>query len=303
VDHRAVAPLPLGLVERSIGRAEQRAGGRTVLREGGDTEAHRERHGLAAELRAHLGAQPLGDGLGVGGRCRRQQQRELLAADPRNGVDRPRPAVEQARDAAEGLVAGGVSAAIIDLLEVVEVADHDRQRRGRTLRAGELELEHLAEGAPVEQAGQGITLRLLLEPADERRDAGPGDQHQRGACRQGADRYQPPQHVILDRDERIGDGDGPKLEERRSPGEEVEGVERDPDVEKPIRARARAGEVDGERDEHRAHGERQLQCGGRHPATAGCQCPGDQISAEDQAQDPELVHLRGMRKQEAKQPE
>ena len=63
-------------------------------------------------------------GLGIGVR---QQQGELVTADPEWSVDRAQGARQQRAEAAQRLVAGGVAGAVVDLLELVEVDEHERR--------------------------------------------------------------------------------------------------------------------------------------------------------------------------------
>ena len=67
---------------------------------------------------------------------------------------------EQSRDADQDLVAGGVSEAVVDCLEVVDVEYREAQLTGSPL-VGE-PLERPREVAPVVYAGQRIPLGLLL---------------------------------------------------------------------------------------------------------------------------------------------
>ena len=58
-------------------------------------------------------------------------ERELLAAHARGGIDRPLAAFEQPRDADEHGIADVMAGTVVDLLEMVEVADHHGQTRPR----------------------------------------------------------------------------------------------------------------------------------------------------------------------------
>ena len=71
-----------------------------------------------------------------------------------------------------------VAEAIVDALEVVEVGEHDGQRRPEHLRPLELDLERLDEAAPVDEGGQFVRGRLpahfVMEPRVLERDPGLG---------------------------------------------------------------------------------------------------------------------------------
>ena len=89
--------------------------------------------------------------------------RELLAADPADGVGRAHGREEDRRDLREHVVARRVAVDVVDALEVVEVEHHERDRR----LFGRREEEHLAqplvERAVVPEARQRVGLRLALE--------------------------------------------------------------------------------------------------------------------------------------------
>ena len=57
-----------------------------------------------------------------------QQERELVAADAEHAVAAARALGQHRRDLPQRLVAGGVPVAVVQLLEPVEVADHQRER-------------------------------------------------------------------------------------------------------------------------------------------------------------------------------
>ena len=56
----------------------------------------------------------------------------------------------------EDLVAGAVAVAVVDDLEVVEVADDHRHRRALRSARAQLDVEALLEAAAVEQAGERV---------------------------------------------------------------------------------------------------------------------------------------------------
>src|SRR5215216_804184 len=53
--------------------------------------------------------------------------------------------------------------AVVDALEVVEVREHERQRRAEPERAGKLAGERLLRGAPVREPGECVDQGLSLE--------------------------------------------------------------------------------------------------------------------------------------------
>ena len=74
---------------------------------------------------------------------------------------------------------------VIDLLEVVEVGEHERERRAEALGARDLGRERLFALTPVCDAGEPVDERLSLDDAAQprvlERDRGMGGQ---GACGQ-----------------------------------------------------------------------------------------------------------------------
>ena len=100
--------------------------------------------------------------LGVG-----QEQRELLAADPRDRVDAAAGRRRDFSEAPQREVAGRVAEAVVQVLEVVEVADEDRERARAAQSALCLDLHQLLEAAPVQEAGERVCARGVREPRDQ----------------------------------------------------------------------------------------------------------------------------------------
>ena len=89
-----------------------------------------------------------------------RDQRELVAAVARLEVVRARRALQRVTDPAQHLVADEMSVLVVDLLEAVEVDQHERERRARrALRPFDLAREAIVEGTVVEAAGQRIRAR------------------------------------------------------------------------------------------------------------------------------------------------
>ena len=93
-------------------------------------------------------AEPSDEGrrLLLGARADREDD-ELVAADPGDGVARPDDGLEPTRDALQHLVARVVPADVVDLLEAVEVDDHQRERVRRAPRALQRLLDPVVEQA------------------------------------------------------------------------------------------------------------------------------------------------------------
>ena len=84
---------------------------------------------LDGERPAEHGADSLGhpDRLGLSGNVLADED-ELVAAEPRHRVTPAKRAAKPGREGSEQRIAGLVAKAVVDPLEVVEVAEQDRQR-------------------------------------------------------------------------------------------------------------------------------------------------------------------------------
>ena len=133
----------------------------------GDAEArgHIEARAVGGDERA------LGEGrphalrdLGRSGRVGpRQDQAELLAAPARGEIDLASRRAEHVGELAQGEVADRVAEPVVHALEVVEVGDHEGERRTEAERARQLAGERLLGGAAVGQPGEPVDERLALE--------------------------------------------------------------------------------------------------------------------------------------------
>ena len=155
VDAHAVLALALCPVERDVGDADELGALDAVLRE--RRHAGREADGAAV---LGLGAAEVADELVADAPCRLlavagEHECELIAAQP----ERLTRVAQPGRDLREHLVARRVAVAVVDLLEVVEVEQHDRQRQARLLGAFELRLQLLLEVPMVAEPGERVGLR------------------------------------------------------------------------------------------------------------------------------------------------
>ena len=116
-------------------------------------------------------AQALGHDEGAALVGLREQQRELLAADPRGQVDAPLPLERVLRDRLEGGVSRRVAVALVDRAEAVDVPDDHGDRPAGARGALELQLEQLLEGAPVQKAGQRVGAVRIGDPPAQVGDA------------------------------------------------------------------------------------------------------------------------------------
>jgi hypothetical protein len=86
--------------------------------------------------------------------------RELVATDPKGTVGASQVHRDLRGGVAKDPVARGVTADVIDLLEVVEVDDGQRERHGVARGHRPLSLDLLLEPSMVAKPGQRVTERL-----------------------------------------------------------------------------------------------------------------------------------------------
>ena len=103
-------------------------------------------------------ADPLGRGPGLLGAGPLEQDDELVPPDPSDEVTGADRVEEEAREAAQELVAGRVPDPVVDLLEVVEV-DQEEGRGEAALGPGDEPGEVLVDDAAVRKVGEGVVPR------------------------------------------------------------------------------------------------------------------------------------------------
>ena len=96
----------------------------------------------------------LGDSLGAFGARVRQDQRELVAAEPGDDVGFTGAAADDSAGLHERLAARQMAVVVVDLLEAVEVEEQHRQRTAAAHRALGLAPQHLVEVARIGQQRQ-----------------------------------------------------------------------------------------------------------------------------------------------------
>ena len=100
-------------------------------------------------------------------RAAREQHRELVAADARDGVRIAHALLEQRRDLAQQVVAGDVPARVVDELESVEIEVADDVADAFAARGVERRLEPPLELRAVDEARQRVVARLIRHLARE----------------------------------------------------------------------------------------------------------------------------------------
>ena len=180
---RPVSPLELRAIDGEVGLVDQLVRVLAVARIGGDADRDRRADRLARRLDVEraigdLAADPLGDLHRLLGARLRQQDAELLAAEPGRDVVVPEVHPEHLGEALQNGVAGEMAVRVVDVAQEVEVGHDQRERALEPLRADDLLVQRGPEVARVEQArlrvdaSFGLELRHRERPVDEehRRD-------------------------------------------------------------------------------------------------------------------------------------
>ncbi len=183
-----------------------------------------------------------------------QKERELVAADSEGTVGAAQRGPDEAADGGQQLVAGGMSLAVVEALEIVEVEDGQRERPPVAGRLGDLANELLLEGPVVAEAGERIEARVearplvgparlpqvVLEPGHHADDAAGGGDGEDGRAARGDDEGEENRAARGDRDRREPDrGDQPDAAEGESQAL--------PDLRRGVVRRAEPTPVTGER--------------------------------------------------------
>ena len=92
-----------------------------------------------------------------------EDQRELVAAEARDGVGLPKVGHDPVRDLADEKIAGAMPERVVYLLEPIEVHHQKRERRREPPRGPERLLEAIEKKRAVRQAGQRVVQRLPFE--------------------------------------------------------------------------------------------------------------------------------------------
>ena len=156
----------LGPVERPIGGHEQRRRRSHLVGERHHARARTQRRSLVRLRLLQLAADPLGKRDRLEVPHAEQHHGKLLAADPGERVAAAPLARRAAGEVAQGSISDRVPETVIDLLEVVEVEQHERQGQPAALRPFDLAQELCVERPSVEQPRQVVGGRRLRELID-----------------------------------------------------------------------------------------------------------------------------------------
>ncbi len=166
VEHRVpAAALVLGAVHRGVGVADDRLC-RGVTADHRDADRRVQIDVLLADREREL--QALEHAIGNGLRLvlvvqALEQERELVAAEPGDGVAWSQALRQPLRRRQQDLVADEMAERVVDDLEAVEVEEEDGARRRRARAAADGVLEAVLEEHPVRQPGERVVQRVVLE--------------------------------------------------------------------------------------------------------------------------------------------
>src|SRR5262245_24580807 len=180
-----IAPILFCAVQRGVGVLHDLfpAAPAAVRRQLRDTAAQGHAAAGRTRCRGPLLADPLDhaprEGVRAGEVGLRQQQEQLVAAVAVEAIGRAQVVPQRAREPAQHLVPGSVAAAVVVLLEVVDVEERDAVAAAVALRRGvrmrEIDLERAAVAdaeQPVLERERAHTLERALELRRAHRDGG-----------------------------------------------------------------------------------------------------------------------------------
>ncbi len=165
-DHRAIPPELLRRIQGAVRGRQKLLCRQRVIGEARDAERDRELR-LAGELHTDLHPEALGEHVGAPLLGLGQQQRELLPARAGDRVDLALAGSKHLPDSLERGVASAMAIAVIQALEVVEIAhDHSHVTVGPA-GAKYLLLDFLFEPAAVLKPGQGVRAGSFRQSLDK----------------------------------------------------------------------------------------------------------------------------------------
>ena len=157
-----VAAELLGLVQRDL-RPGEDVVGCDLLLAGQERDAHAD-HDRGPDLAlAQDGADVAGDDHRLVLVDLGEDHGELVAAEPGDDVGVARPGPQALGHGLEHHVAGGAAVAVVGQLEVVDVEREQRAGAGVARRERELAIQLADQPRPVEDAGQEVVLREMIE--------------------------------------------------------------------------------------------------------------------------------------------
>lgn len=142
----------LDLIERSIGIPEEMVRSRLERVEGCYSGTERQPIGTGSAWLEHS---PCESGRGLEGSAG-QQQGELVAADPADDVGTAGPLAQRRTCQLQRRVAGEMAVGVVDPLEVIDICDHEAQRRPIPERSVDFVDQPLIERTVIEASREEI---------------------------------------------------------------------------------------------------------------------------------------------------
>ena len=161
-----ISAVLFGAVHRGIGVTQQRLG---IVAIGGiqtDSHARGDAHLAALDVKRRLKRlhQLLGRQRRILGTVQiLEHYNEFVTADARDSVVRADGANESPGQLLEQCIAGGMTKAVVDVLEVIQVDEHQREQGAAPMRMADALAEARMKQQSVGQIGQGIVVRQVVE--------------------------------------------------------------------------------------------------------------------------------------------
>ena len=159
-DPDRAAPAALAAIQGRVGLAEQLATIGRQQRDGGDAPGEGDDALARGRTQAEV-AQAVGGDEGLVGVGVREDDRELVSADAEGPVSVAQRITDAVGHAHQETIAGRVTLAVVDDLEVVEVDEQQRHRYLVPPVQLQLAVQLLLEGAVVAEPGQAVVERVL----------------------------------------------------------------------------------------------------------------------------------------------
>src|SRR5690554_6376095 len=157
MEHQLVTTLMLAAVQAAIGAAVKLIAVTAIARPLGHAEGSRQRYLLAPVVQrmlSDLRPQLLHQRQGMGSVGIAQQYAEFLPAEPGQQVGTTKAPLLIVADMAQSLIPGVVAPAIIDGLEMVEIANHQYHGTATSTCPDDSDAELMLEAAAVVDTGQ-----------------------------------------------------------------------------------------------------------------------------------------------------
>ena len=136
---------------------------------------------------------------------RRQHDGELVAAQPRHGIDASQQPADARGDVLQHAIAGVMAQRIVDLLEAVEIQQQQRQRRVGARGGAQRLRETILQQQPIGQIGQRVVMGEIRQPALEAPALAPRARVEQLAFDRRGQGIQPvPQNVVARTDPHAG---------------------------------------------------------------------------------------------------